>query len=399
MLARGAADDKGQLHLQLRATEAILRDARRAAGQPPVHLRGRRGVELGAARGRGSRPTASGSPPTSRSSATRASSRATCRRSRSRCAGMMYAQIDVTGSDVDLHSGGYGGVVDNPANALARIITALKGPDGRILIPGFYDDVVALTDEERALLDALPFDEEALPGAASACRRSPARSGFGVAGTQGRPADARRQRHLGRLPGRRGRRRSSRPTPTPRSAAGSSPPRIPIAIFEALRAFVEADRAARASRSAVTRLGGGRPSPDAGRPSGDPCAPRERSEATFGRRAGLHPRRRLDPGLRRRSRHDPRPAGRAPRLQPARRPRARSQRVDGPPELRDRDPHDRPDVGRAGGPRPEPSWTPRRSPEGVPSGHRERAVRYGCRAGRRGATMQPASALPEDDPS
>jgi hypothetical protein len=47
----------------------------------------------------------------------------------------MYAQIDVTLTDVDLHSGGYGGAVDNPAIALARIITALKGPDGRILIP------------------------------------------------------------------------------------------------------------------------------------------------------------------------------------------------------------------------------------------------------------------------
>ena len=57
----------------------------------------------------------------------------------------MYAQIDVVGTPVDLHSGGYGGVVQNPANALAQIIAALKGPDGRIRIPGFYDDVVALT--------------------------------------------------------------------------------------------------------------------------------------------------------------------------------------------------------------------------------------------------------------
>ena len=63
--------------------------------------------------------------------------------------GLMYAQIDVVGTPVDLHSGGYGGVVENPANALAQIIAALKGPDGRIRIPGFYDDVVR-ADRGRA---------------------------------------------------------------------------------------------------------------------------------------------------------------------------------------------------------------------------------------------------------
>jgi acetylornithine deacetylase/succinyl-diaminopimelate desuccinylase-like protein len=75
--------------------------------------------------------------------------------------GLMYAQIDVVGTPVDVHSGGYGGVVENPANALAQIIAALKGPDGRIRIPGFYDDVQALTEEERALFAELPFNEEA----------------------------------------------------------------------------------------------------------------------------------------------------------------------------------------------------------------------------------------------
>jgi acetylornithine deacetylase/succinyl-diaminopimelate desuccinylase-like protein len=75
--------------------------------------------------------------------------------------GIMYAQIDVRGTFQDVHSGVYGGAVPNPANALARIISALKGPDGRVLIPGFYDDVVPLSDTDRAAYAALPFDEDA----------------------------------------------------------------------------------------------------------------------------------------------------------------------------------------------------------------------------------------------
>ncbi len=75
--------------------------------------------------------------------------------------GLLYTQIDVVGPPIDLHSGGYGGVVQNPAMALAQILTALKGPDGRVRVPGFYDEVVALNDDERAAMAALPFDEEA----------------------------------------------------------------------------------------------------------------------------------------------------------------------------------------------------------------------------------------------
>lgn len=70
-------------------------------------------------------------------------------------------QIDVYGPPIDVHSGSYGGTIDNPVNALCAIVAALKGPDGRIRIPGFYDDVEALTPAERETLAALPFDEEA----------------------------------------------------------------------------------------------------------------------------------------------------------------------------------------------------------------------------------------------
>jgi acetylornithine deacetylase/succinyl-diaminopimelate desuccinylase-like protein len=75
--------------------------------------------------------------------------------------GMMYAQIDVVLTAVDLHSGSYGGAVHNPAVALAQMIAALKGPDGRIRIPGFYDDVAELTPLERAAIAELPFDDDA----------------------------------------------------------------------------------------------------------------------------------------------------------------------------------------------------------------------------------------------
>jgi acetylornithine deacetylase/succinyl-diaminopimelate desuccinylase-like protein len=74
--------------------------------------------------------------------------------------GIMYAQVDVRGTFQDVHSGSYGGAVQNPANALATIIAALKDAHGRILVPGFYDDVAPLTDTERGAYAALPFDDD-----------------------------------------------------------------------------------------------------------------------------------------------------------------------------------------------------------------------------------------------
>lgn len=73
--------------------------------------------------------------------------------------GLCYMQIDVTGPNRDLHSGTYGGAVENPINALAKIISRLKSDDGKILIDGFYDDVTDLTDEERTELNKLATNE------------------------------------------------------------------------------------------------------------------------------------------------------------------------------------------------------------------------------------------------
>src|SRR5215204_2551718 len=75
--------------------------------------------------------------------------------------GLAYFQIDVVGPSTDLHSGSSGGAVVNPAMALARILATLHDADGRIAIPGFYDDVVEWTAAEREALRALPFADEA----------------------------------------------------------------------------------------------------------------------------------------------------------------------------------------------------------------------------------------------
>ncbi|MFZ5828488.1 MAG: peptidase dimerization domain-containing protein, partial [Planctomycetota bacterium] len=74
--------------------------------------------------------------------------------------GIAYYELRLVGPNRDLHSGTFGGAVTNPATALVRILAELKDSDGRIQIPGFYDDVLPLTDEEREQLAALPFDEK-----------------------------------------------------------------------------------------------------------------------------------------------------------------------------------------------------------------------------------------------
>lgn len=73
--------------------------------------------------------------------------------------GIIAAEVRLTGPKKDLHSGVFGGSVANPANALAKLCGQLVGDDGRVQIPGFYDDVAALTDLERQQFADLPFSE------------------------------------------------------------------------------------------------------------------------------------------------------------------------------------------------------------------------------------------------
>jgi acetylornithine deacetylase/succinyl-diaminopimelate desuccinylase-like protein len=160
VVGRGAADDKGQLHMHLKAAEALLA----TRGRLPLNLRYIfEGEE---------ESTSANLPAWLEANRDRLQSQAVVISDTgffegnvpaitSSLRGMLYAQIDVIGSPVDLHSGGFGGAVQNPANALARIITALKADDGTVLVPGFYDDVAPASRDERFEISCLPFDEEA----------------------------------------------------------------------------------------------------------------------------------------------------------------------------------------------------------------------------------------------
>ena len=74
--------------------------------------------------------------------------------------GLCALQIDVYGAATDLHSGSFGGAVQNPLHALAALIASMHTSDGKIAVDGFYDDVTPLSPEDRERLAAVPFDEK-----------------------------------------------------------------------------------------------------------------------------------------------------------------------------------------------------------------------------------------------
>lgn len=93
--------------------------------------------------------------------------------------GMSYVEVHVRGPSRDLHSGSYGGAAPNPLNALARIIAGLHDDQGRVTVPGFYDDARELSDRERETLASVPFDEEAFRSEAG-LRATPGEKGYSV---------------------------------------------------------------------------------------------------------------------------------------------------------------------------------------------------------------------------
>lgn len=75
--------------------------------------------------------------------------------------GLAYWEIEVTGPCRDLHSGHFGGAVANPINELCKMLAGITDADGRITIPNFYDDAEELSPAERAMMAAVPYDEQA----------------------------------------------------------------------------------------------------------------------------------------------------------------------------------------------------------------------------------------------
>ena len=159
LYARGAADDKGQVFMHFKAIEAHLK----TTGHLPVNIKvvieGEE--EIGSVhldrfvRDHRSR-LAADVIVISDSAMFDRGVPSICYALR----GLVYFQIDLRGTTSDLHSGIFGGAVANPAMVLAQILAQMKDRGGRIRIPGFYDRVRPLSDEERTAWAALPFNEK-----------------------------------------------------------------------------------------------------------------------------------------------------------------------------------------------------------------------------------------------
>jgi acetylornithine deacetylase/succinyl-diaminopimelate desuccinylase-like protein len=156
--ARGSADDKGQLYMHVKAFEALLATSGRLPVNVVVLAEGEEEI---------------GSPnlvPFVEANTERLACDLVVISDSGMYAeglpsllfslrGLAYFELHVKGARSDLHSGEYGGAITNPANALARIVASLHGPDGRVAIAGFYDDVVAWDAETRKQIAALPHDD------------------------------------------------------------------------------------------------------------------------------------------------------------------------------------------------------------------------------------------------
>ena len=158
--ARGATDDKGQMLTHIKSAEAWLRTADKLLMQLKFLIEGEEEVgseNLDAFIAKNKKKLACDVVVVSDSSQFAPGKPAITYGLR----GLLYCELRLAGPKQDLHSGTFGGGVTNPANALCRMMTALVDGQGRIQVPGFYDDVVPLTDREKQQFAALPFDEAA----------------------------------------------------------------------------------------------------------------------------------------------------------------------------------------------------------------------------------------------
>src|SRR5579875_32192 len=92
--------------------------------------------------------------------------------------GLAEAEVTLTGPVRDLHSGSFGGGVPNPLHAMAALLAGLHDEAGRVTLPGFYDKVLPLSEEEREMFARLPFDEEAWLAEAGGSRAASGEAGY-----------------------------------------------------------------------------------------------------------------------------------------------------------------------------------------------------------------------------
>ncbi|MCC3356359.1 dipeptidase [Bacillus sp. REN16] len=159
IFARGASDDKGQTFMHVKALEAIFKtegtlplnfkfciEGEEEVGSPNLPAFVKENKEL----------LAADVIVISDTSMNERGKPTICYGVR----GLAGLQIDVKGSNSDLHSGLYGGGVHNPINALVQLLDSFHSEDGKVTVEGFYDDVLPLKDEEKQAYEALNFDEE-----------------------------------------------------------------------------------------------------------------------------------------------------------------------------------------------------------------------------------------------
>jgi acetylornithine deacetylase/succinyl-diaminopimelate desuccinylase-like protein len=160
--ARGAVDDKGQLWMQLKAFESLFKTG---GGKLPINVRvliegeeevGGEGIEAFVKKNAGAEKLKADFALVTDTELFAPDLPTLCVGLR----GLLYTEIQAQGAKTDLHSGVYGGAAPNPLFALVEIISKLKDADGKILIPGFYDDVQKPTDDELKAWASLPFNEE-----------------------------------------------------------------------------------------------------------------------------------------------------------------------------------------------------------------------------------------------
>jgi acetylornithine deacetylase/succinyl-diaminopimelate desuccinylase-like protein len=159
LLARGASDDKGQIALHWQAIEALLR----TEGKLPINLKviAEGEEEIGSehfeefVKANRDRLKADYIVVSDTSMARKGLPAITYG-----LRGLLYFQLRVEAANSDLHSGQFGGLAPNPALALAEILVKLKDSSGKILVPGFYDNIRPLTDEEKRQFERVKIDEK-----------------------------------------------------------------------------------------------------------------------------------------------------------------------------------------------------------------------------------------------